>query len=76
MPTLLIWSDADPISPVAVGRYLVTALPRAELVILAGADHMFARDRAEEIAPRIERHLLDADDSGRGVYSRASRRSR
>jgi len=27
-------------------------------VIVPGADHMFARDRAEEIAPRIQRHLL------------------
>jgi pimeloyl-ACP methyl ester carboxylesterase len=57
-PALLIWSDADPISPLAVGRYLVAMLPRAELVVLHGTDHMFARDRAEEIAPRIERHLL------------------
>ena len=57
-PALLIWSDADPISPLAVGRYLVAMLPRAELVIVPGADHMFARDLAEEIAPRIQRHLL------------------
>jgi pimeloyl-ACP methyl ester carboxylesterase len=57
-PTLLIWSDADPISPLAVGRYLVAMLPRAELVVVPNADHMFARDRAEEIAPRIQRHLL------------------
>jgi pimeloyl-ACP methyl ester carboxylesterase len=57
-PTLLIWSDTDPISPVDVGRYLATVLPRAELMILHGAHHMFARDRAEQIAPRIERHLL------------------
>ena len=58
-PTLLIWSDADPISPVSVGRYLAGMLPAAELVIVAGADHMFARDRADEVAPRIERHLLE-----------------
>jgi pimeloyl-ACP methyl ester carboxylesterase len=56
-PALLIWSDADPISPVAVGRYLAAMLPRAELVIVPGADHMFARDRAEEIASRIERFV-------------------
>ena len=56
-PVLLIWSDADPISPVSVGRYLAATLPRAELVIVPGADHMFARDRAEEIASRIERFV-------------------
>src|SRR5262249_40703993 len=58
--TLLIWSDADPISPLAIGRYLVATLPRAELVVVPGADHMFARDRAEEVAPYVERHLLGA----------------
>ncbi len=57
-PVLLIWSDADPIGPLAVGRYLVAMLPRAELAVVPGADHMFARDRAEEIAPRSQRHLL------------------
>lgn len=58
-PTLLIWGDADPISPVAVGCHLAEALHRAELMIVPGGDHMVARDRAEEVAPRIERHLLD-----------------
>lgn len=57
-PALLIWSDADPISPLGIGRYLMATLPRAELVIVPGAGHMFARDRAEEVAPHVERHLL------------------
>ena len=57
-PALLIWGDADPISPVAVGRYLAANLPRAELVVVAGGEHMCARDRAQEIASHIQRHLL------------------
>jgi pimeloyl-ACP methyl ester carboxylesterase len=57
-PTLLVWSDADPISPLAVGQDLARRLPRAELVVIPGADHMFARDRAAEVAPHVARHLL------------------
>lgn len=57
IPTLLLWGDADPISPVRVGRHLEQLLPRARLRVLAGGDHMFARDRAAEIAPWIMAHL-------------------
>ncbi len=56
-PTLLVWSDADPISPLGVGRCLARLLPRAELVVLPVAGHMFARDHANLVAPHIERHL-------------------
>jgi pimeloyl-ACP methyl ester carboxylesterase len=56
-PTLLVWSDADPISPLGVGRRLAGLLPRAELVVLPVAGHMFARHHANLVAPHIERHL-------------------
>lgn len=56
-PTLLIWGDRDPISPVDVGRHLATLLPAAELVVIPGGDHSLARDRADEVAPLIARHL-------------------
>jgi pimeloyl-ACP methyl ester carboxylesterase len=56
-PTLLLWSDADPISPLAVGRRLAELLPRAELVVIPGVDHMFARDHPEPVAPHVVRHL-------------------
>lgn len=55
-PTLLLWGDADPISPVAIGRHLAQLLPRAALVVVPGGDHMFARDRAPEVASHILRH--------------------
>jgi pimeloyl-ACP methyl ester carboxylesterase len=58
-PTLLIWSDADPISPLGVGQRLATLLPHAELVVVPGGDHMFARDRAELVAPQVRRHLAE-----------------
>ena len=56
-PTLLLWSEADPISPVGGGRRLAGLLPRAELVVLPAAGHMFARDHADIVAPHVERHL-------------------
>jgi pimeloyl-ACP methyl ester carboxylesterase len=56
-PTLLLWSDADPISPVGVGERLARLLPRAELVVLPFSGHMFARDRADLVAPHVLRHL-------------------
>lgn len=56
-PTLLLWGDADPVSPVAVGERLRALLPDARLHIIPGGDHMFARDRAAEIAPLIRAHL-------------------
>jgi pimeloyl-ACP methyl ester carboxylesterase len=56
-PTLLLWSDADPISPLGVGRRLAQLLPQAELVVIPGVDHMFARDHPEPVAPHVLRHL-------------------
>lgn len=57
IPVLLLWGDADPISPVAVGRRLAALLPRAELVVLEGGTHDLVLERAAEVAPRIDAHL-------------------
>jgi pimeloyl-ACP methyl ester carboxylesterase len=56
-PVLLLWGDADPISPVAVGRRLAELLPRAELVVVEQGTHDLVQERADEILPYIERHL-------------------
>jgi pimeloyl-ACP methyl ester carboxylesterase len=56
-PTLLLWGDADPISPVAVGRHLEARIPDAHLHIVAGGDHDLAQTHAAEVAPLIVRHL-------------------
>ncbi len=55
--TLLLWSRGDPISPPEVGQYLASKLPRARPVVLNHADHVFARDHADEVAPLILDHL-------------------
>lgn len=56
-PVCLIWGDADPLSPVAVGQALHAELPASELHVLASGTHSLARDRADEVAGLIERHL-------------------
>jgi pimeloyl-ACP methyl ester carboxylesterase len=58
-PALLLWGDADPISPVAVGEHLAQRLPDARLHVVKGGGHDLAETHAEEIAPLIERHLAE-----------------
>jgi pimeloyl-ACP methyl ester carboxylesterase len=55
--TLLLWGDADPISPPAVGEKLLSLLPNARLEIIPGGDHAFPHDRPVETATAIARHL-------------------
>jgi len=56
-PTLLLWGDADPISPVGVGERLAALLPDAQLHVTPGADHDLAQTHAAALAPLVERHL-------------------
>lgn len=57
MPILLLWGDADPISPPAVGCHLATLIHSARLEILPGADHGFAKAMPDEVAERLLRFL-------------------
>lgn len=56
-PTLLLWGDADPISPVSVGQRLAALLPHARLHIVSGGDHHLAMIHAKEVASLIDAHL-------------------
>jgi pimeloyl-ACP methyl ester carboxylesterase len=56
-PTLLLWGDSDPISPVAVGEYLTSLLPRSKLIVVPGGSHMFAEEQPDVVAPYIASHL-------------------
>jgi poly(3-hydroxyoctanoate) depolymerase len=56
-PTLLLWSDADPVSPLAVGRLLAERLAGARLVTFPGGSHGFASERPDEVAAVIRAHL-------------------
>jgi pimeloyl-ACP methyl ester carboxylesterase len=57
IPTCLIWGDADPISPVSIGRALHQALPSSNLHIVSGGTHTLAHDRPDETAALIAEHL-------------------
>ncbi|MGY2896750.1 alpha/beta fold hydrolase [Deinococcus sp. UYEF24] len=59
-PTLLLWGDSDPISPVPVGEHLQTLLPNANLQVIAGGDHDLAHLHADLVAKLIRQHLTAA----------------
>jgi len=56
-PTLLLWGDNDPISPLAVGEHLAMRLPEARLHVVKGGGHDLAETHAGEIAPLIAEFL-------------------
>ncbi len=60
-PALLLWGDADPISPVAVGRQLQLLLPRSRLHVLHGGQHDLVVKFAPEVARLIGEHLKQED---------------
>jgi pimeloyl-ACP methyl ester carboxylesterase len=61
-PTLLLWSDADPVSAVAVARLLEARIPGARLELVPGGSHTFANERPEEVAALIRAHLASDID--------------
>jgi len=61
-PVLLLWGDADPLSPVAVGQRLEALLPNARLQVIAGGDHDLSLLHADAVAPLIDAHLLGASE--------------
>lgn len=65
MPSLLLWGDADPISPVSIGQALATRLPDARLHVFPGGNHDLANTLAANIAPLIDAHLLQVDSRRR-----------
>jgi pimeloyl-ACP methyl ester carboxylesterase len=58
MPTLLLWGDSDPISPVKVGQKLAALLPQSDLHVIPGGEHDVSGAFAGLVAPVIDRHLL------------------
>lgn len=56
-PTLLLWGDADPISPVAVGERLHELLAHSQLIIVPGGDHGFVQARPDAIVEAVTTHL-------------------
>ena len=53
-PVLLIWGDADPISPVAVGQYLHGKIIFSELHVIRQGQHDLAQVQADQVAVLLE----------------------
>ncbi len=60
-PTLLLWGDADPISPVAVGEHLQKLLPDSSLHVLPSGKHDLVVRLAPDVARLIDEHLKKAN---------------
>lgn len=50
--TLLLWSDADPVSPLSVAQFLVERISDAHLVTVAGGTHTPSRTSGRRKWPR------------------------
>ena len=60
IPVLLLWGDADPVSPVSVGQRLAALLPKARLKVFTNGDHDLAETHAAEVAPLIDEFLVSS----------------
>ncbi len=56
-PTLLLWSDTDPVSPLAVADLLAAHIPGARQQVVRGGTHAFGEERPDEVAAAIRAHL-------------------
>jgi pimeloyl-ACP methyl ester carboxylesterase len=56
-PTLLIWGEADEISPVAVGRNLESRIVNARLHVVPNGKHDLASELPDLVASLIATHL-------------------
>lgn len=57
LPTLLLWGDADPISPLSVAEHLRAHLHGAKLEVIPGGEHDVAQTHAAVITSIIDRFL-------------------
>ncbi len=56
-PTLILYSDVDPICPPAVPELLRSRIPGARAVLVPGGTHAFAQERPDEVAELVRSHL-------------------
>lgn len=59
MPVLLIWGDSDTIVPLAQAEYLESVIPEAELVVLAGVNHIPHIEDARQFNEAVLTFLLE-----------------
>ncbi len=56
-PALVLASDADPVSPPSVARFLAARIPAATVALVPGGSHAFASERPDEVARLVRAHL-------------------
>ena len=56
-PVLLLWGDADPISPLAVGHALQQQLPNAAFKVIRNGQHDLANMHAQQVADHIAQFI-------------------
>ncbi|BAP89044.1 alpha/beta hydrolase family protein [Burkholderiales bacterium GJ-E10] len=64
VPTLLLWGDADPISPPSVGHHLAAAIRDAQLAVFPGADHGLGAALPDAVADRVLRFVMKTNRPG------------
>ncbi|BAP87650.1 alpha/beta hydrolase family protein [Burkholderiales bacterium GJ-E10] len=63
VPTLLLWGDADPISPLTVGRHLATAIRGAQFEVIPGAGHAMGLNMPDVVASQVLRFVTQGSGS-------------
>lgn len=63
VPTLLLYADHDVRAPVPVGEAIHDAVPRSELVVLAGAGHVSPVEAPADVTRELRRFLCGASRS-------------
>jgi len=53
VPMLILWGDADPVTPIAQGRELAKLIPNAKLVEFAGVGHVAPIEAPERLSAEL-----------------------
>ena len=61
-PTLVVWGEHDPVTPLRDAHVLRNSLPRARLFVVARASHNVMADQPDEFV-RVVRAFLEEDDA-------------
>jgi pimeloyl-ACP methyl ester carboxylesterase len=60
VPTLVISSSADQLTPVKYGRFLAEHIPDARLVVIENAGHMVMLEQPNEVAEAVRKFLEES----------------
>jgi pimeloyl-ACP methyl ester carboxylesterase len=63
VPTLVISSSADQLTPVKYGQFLAEHIPNARLVVIENAGHMMMLERPNEVAEAMRKYLEESFSS-------------